>query len=516
MRPTRALLFLLLALPAAAEPGRIRVACEPHCWVWIDGKYRGVTTAEAGGFVVESVGPGKVRLKVSRPGAQAVVRDVEVGEGATVDFRVEAFVPPARISQGPLENLEAGDPATGVLIIRTIPEECTIDSPYLDVIGAAKSSPAWTVTGLQEGTYAVTFAAAGNVTTVPLAVKKGRATCYTVDIPAGTATPAADSDLAWLVPTKLAEPCADQCWVVRFSPDGKRLAAGGDKGQLLLFDTDTWKASKLENRSVSVYSIAFRADGQCFAVGGSSGLVEIFHTETSRLLVTCGPLGHSLNELAFRPDGLRVAGVAANGTVVVWNAVTGNESARVLQNSTQGHDLAWDPKGDWLAVAAEGEFSAFLWNPASREIRTLDGAAGHEFGSLAFSPDGKTLAAGRDTGQLVLFDAESGKERCTLGKWTTTFGGSPFYPRSVEFTPDGRTVLAAGFDAPEFKAWDPATGIELRTFAPLEGDRRRPHLRAPDKTLGRCLTLSVSPDGKRLAAGYSNGAVIIWAKPTAK
>lgn len=129
-------------------------------------------------------------------------------------------------------------------------------------------------------------------------------------------------------------------------------------------------------------------------------------------------------------------------------------------------------------------------------VRTLQGT--REVVSLAFSPDGLTLAVGSDN--LL----RSGRDDSTLRLWyvTTgemarTFRTDTLIANAVAFSPDGGTLASA--EDRDIALWDPHTGAKRRV---LSGGS------------GVVDSLAFSPDGSTLAAGDRDGAVTLWNFPT--
>ncbi|KAJ6013047.1 hypothetical protein N7522_003402 [Penicillium canescens] len=123
------------------------------------------------------------------------------------------------------------------------------------------------------------------------------------------------------------------------------------------------------------------------------------------------------------------------------------------------------------------------WSPT---LQTLEGHS-DRVRSVAFSPDGHTLASGSDDHTIKLWDTATGTHRQTLeghSKWV----------RSVAFSPDG-LILASGSDDHTIKLWDTATGTQRQT---LDG-----HSHVVN-------SVAFSPDGLTLASGSEDNTIKLW------
>jgi sugar lactone lactonase YvrE len=154
--------------------------------------------------------------------------------------------------------------------------------------------------------------------------------------------------------------------------------------------------------------------------------------------------------------------------------------------------LAFTPDGKTLAASDEG--GARLWDVATgRELRRIRGVKGW-VRSLSFAPDGKTLAGITDRG-VSLWEVATGRERT----------GAPHREgRLLVFAPKAN-LLATAIGAGAVTLWDGETRREVGWFH-LE---HQPH---PDLNFIRSLALT--PDGKTLAAGSDDGIVRLWDRAT--
>ncbi|WP_413160908.1 protein kinase domain-containing protein [Capilliphycus salinus ALCB114379] len=251
----------------------------------------------------------------------------------------------------------------------------------------------------------------------------------------------------------------------------------------------------LTGHSNHVRSIAFSPNSRILGSLSYFGNTIILWDITTQTQISTFPLNSSyVWEFVSLQDCQILAG-NRDKHMVIKNLIThrnsvrshnGNISARGCINNTI--ELNYNN-----ILPRRGNLQTLSIIPAANNIRTprkfpifLEGHSGHVY-SVAFSPDGCTLASGSADQTIKLWDMETDREIATLKGHSNTVD-------SVAFSPDGRT-LASGSSDKTVKLWDVKTQTEITT---LKGHS------------DWVKSVAFSPDGNTLASGSSDNTIKLW------
>ncbi|WP_246264661.1 WD40 repeat domain-containing protein [Acrocarpospora pleiomorpha] len=269
-------------------------------------------------------------------------------------------------------------------------------------------------------------------------------------------------DLTGPTPAPRREPLTGPTsWVysVSFTPDGRGLIAGSADTHVYMWDLATRRiVAELPHPDV-VTSVAQEVNGR-LASGGADGVVRLWSLP-GPVLTGSSPIF----TLAFNPSGDSLAAASGDTNVRLWRTAKPGEPIRLWDPATAGSPaqgpaaqgpplsdphlvgtLAYSSTG-WLA-AGRDDGTVALWNanhpgdpvvPASDLTGIID--------AVAFNAEGTVLAAGSRKGGVQLWDARDPANIRLLGKLEAPAG-----VMSLAFTPDGRTLAAASHQS--ILVWD--------------------------------------------------------------
>ena len=285
------------------------------------------------------------------------------------------------------------------------------------------------------------------------------------------------------------------------SPDGLTAAVGIKRGVQLVDLRSGSARTATADVAGSPNWVLFSPDGKMVVATNRNKTVTRWDVRSSTLLETLRGHSNFVQQPAFGRDGRTLYTVSHDGTAIAWDLTgdrrlgrpfTFTHDRRFSATGYDGHPGRISPDRRLIAVGLK-ERGVALWD--ARALRPAGPpllGTGGEVKTLAFSPDGRTLAAVTQR-LLTLWDVRS---RSRLH--APLDAGGPAIVLAVAFSPDGATLATASSDL-GLRLWNPATGAMLALgFGRSASD------------------VGFSADGAMVASVPSEGGAEVWDVATHK
>ncbi|RKU13228.1 hypothetical protein C6503_16055 [Candidatus Poribacteria bacterium] len=303
---------------------------------------------------------------------------------------------------------------------------------------------------------------------------------------------------------------------VAFHPDGKMLASGDSKGAIRLWDIASGKHKHILTPHEDVIKVMFSPNGQTLMSSGRGReTVQLWDANTGELKTNLENT-KTFPQIVYSPDGRTLAIHYYNADtdeIQLWDAETGELKTTLIGWKSENH-IAFSPDGTTLATA-DKNYTVRLWDVQTGQLKnTLRGEtdyykvievnedgvrkvknyASKRVQSIAFSPDGDTLAVS-SYGEIRLWDIPTGTHQ-------TTLTGNGSFSRLV-FSPDGRTLAGSSYDYSRHESdiyfWNiNAKDTQKSVIRHIITDHN-----------GKVNSIAFSPDARTLASGYEN-LIRLW------
>ncbi len=254
-----------------------------------------------------------------------------------------------------------------------------------------------------------------------------------------------------------------------FSPDSKRLVSADDGGIVRGWKFESAEPEYSLNLHKFVRVLACSVDGRSWAVvvdpedEAANAHIELHDAESGKLIRTLNTEWQGVSAMTFTPQGTLIASGGAldsddapDLSTAVWNVNTWN-----LEKIIPGGGVAFSPDGSLVALFEElNPAKILIKNALTNETKLAISA--QTAGLIRFSADGREIVfSNAGNKELRIWSVGTAKEIVALpGETAIGTGGL----QAVAFSADGKTLAAGPYEGNVIKTWDSRSGGELHTF----------------------------------------------------
>jgi WD40 repeat protein len=286
---------------------------------------------------------------------------------------------------------------------------------------------------------------------------------------------------------------------LRFSPDGKTLAVGGNR-EILLHNADgSGLIARLQGKAERILSIAFSNDGALMVAGGGTparlGEIQFWDLHTRKLLRTADVGSDTVFGASLSPDAKKVAVGCTDNTVHVFDSSAAKELYKISSHENWVLGTVWGVDSKRFVSVGRDRAAKLVNADAGQFLENVNQMRG-ELAAIARHPKKDVIVIGGEDRIPYIYTMDRPRnikvgEEATLVRKLDPQDG-PIY--ALDWSPDGSRIAVAGA-AKDVNIYDAESGAKLASC--------RGHSAG-------IYSAAFSPDGARLATGGFDGQVRIY------
>lgn len=194
-----------------------------------------------------------------------------------------------------------------------------------------------------------------------------------------------------------------------------------------------------------VNTVTWSPDGTRIASGGNDNTVQVWDSSTGKRFFSFTKHTNQVTAVAWSPDGTRIASASFDKTVQIWDSQTGSPLA-VLHHTNVVNAIAWSPDSTRIAAAIGnnvfgGDHIVQIWEVVTSAPILAYHEHTNDVTAVAWSPDGTYLASASS-----IIEKTVRVWNATTGKTVLTYSGHTLSVRAIAWSPDSTRIASASYD----------------------------------------------------------------------
>ncbi len=285
-----------------------------------------------------------------------------------------------------------------------------------------------------------------------------------------------------------------------WSPDGARIASGGDDEMIRVWNTATFRNSLIQAHTSAVYALDWHPGSELILIGEFDGSISVTNGVTGENYASFLAQDGWINAVRWSPDGARAVSGGLDRTLRIWELTPAFalKELGIYGTLYAISTIAWSTDGEYIALAGGTPYTIELINPATanetnRSLSSEGVFSGHSgpTSGLVFAPGGVLFSSGQDN-TLRAWNLATRQELRRLSSGPAAAFTSGL--NVVDWSPDGIQAATGGADG-TLQIWDVSTGETTRLISAHNGI---------------ITSLDWSPGGNWIVTGGSDNFSRLW------